>query len=126
MVDASTYLLLPTSNVGQRVADQALSDIGMTLGTTDLAALAATSVRIISHLFPAESGLTFRAWRQRACIVMAIDHLARGRSIAQAALAGFGGTSLFSYAFRQVIGGTPSAFLRVPSSPAIAPGFPDP
>ncbi len=112
VVDAPTYLPLPTSNVGRRVAHLALSDAGLGLTTPDLAAGAATSVRTLSRLFPAETGLTFRAWRQRARIVMAIDHLARGKTIAQAAgLAGFSSTSAFSYAFRQVTGETPSGFM---------------
>ena len=56
----------------------------------------------------AATGLTFRAWRQRAPIVRAIDHLARGKTIAQAAgMAGFSSTAAFSYAFRQVTGGRP-------------------
>lgn len=112
VVDAPTYLPLPTSLVGQRVAQLALTDTGLALTTPDLAAGAATSVRTLSRLFPAETGLTFRAWRQRARIVRAIDHLARGKTIAQAAgLAGFSSTAAFSYAFRQVTGGTPSGFM---------------
>ena len=71
--DAPTFLPLPASAVGRRVADLAFADGRNRLDVNELASRAATSVRTVSRLFPAETGLTFKAWRQRARIVRAID-----------------------------------------------------
>ena len=54
--------------------------------------------------------MTFKAWRQRARIVLAIGQLATGTSISQvAAEAGFASTAAFCFAFRQVTRMTPPA-----------------
>lgn len=110
--DAPTFLPLPESPIGRRVAELAIADAQARLDIADLASRAATSVRTISRMFPVETGLTFKAWRQRARVVLAIDHLATGRPISQvAADAGFASTAAFCFAFRQVTRMTTSAFL---------------
>ncbi len=110
--DAPTFLPLPASAIGRRVADLAIADTRMHLDIGELASRAATSARTISRLFPSETGLTFKAWRQRARIVFAIDQLSVGSTISQvAAHAGFASTAAFSFAFRQVTNMTPTAFL---------------
>ncbi len=115
--DAPTFLPLPTSPIGQRVAEVAFADHQNRLDVAELAARAATSVRTLSRLFPAETGLTFKAWRQRARIAHAMDRLARGNAIAQvSAEAGFASTAAFSCAFRQVTAMTPTTFLGRPNT----------
>lgn len=110
-LDASTFLPLPTSPVGQRVAHLASADVRHRLTTAELASRAGTSVRTISRVFPAETGMTFRSWRQRARIVSAIDRLSRGDPIGRvSADVGFASTAAFSVAFRAVTGTTPAAF----------------
>ena len=112
MEDAPTFLPLPTSDVGRRVADLALADPCNTLTLDELASRAATSVRTVTRLFPTETGLTLKAWRQRARIVRAMERLARGDSSSTVAHAtGFASTAAFSCAFRQVTAMTPTAFL---------------
>lgn len=111
--DVPVFLPMPTSTIGRRVADLALADSQMHLGVSDLARRAATSIRTISRIFPVETGLTFKAWRQRARIALAIDQLSAGRTISQSAAdVGFGSTAAFSFAFRQVTKMTPTAFLH--------------
>lgn len=111
--DVPVFLPMPTSMIGKRVADLALADSRMRLDVNELARRGATSVRTISRMFPVETGLTFKAWRQRARIALAIDQLSAGRSISQvAATVGFGSTAAFSFAFRQVMRMTPTAFLH--------------
>ncbi|WP_244253750.1 AraC family transcriptional regulator [Burkholderia multivorans] len=111
--DAPTFLPLPASTLGRCVADMAVSDPRMHLDTSEIAARTATSVRTISRIFPAETGLTFKAWRQRARIVLAIEQLSEGKEISQvASQVGFASTAAFSFAFRQVTRMTPSAFLK--------------
>ena len=120
--DAPTFLPLPTSAVGRRVADLAFADHQNRLDVGELASRAATSVRTVSRLFPAETGLTFKAWRQRARIVHAIDRLARGSAITRvSAETGFASTAAFSCAFKQVTAMTPTTFLGRPDpAPALA------
>jgi AraC-like DNA-binding protein len=118
--DVPVFLPMPTSTIGRRVADLALADSQMNLGVSDIALRAATSIRTISRTFPAETGLTFKAWRQRARIALAIDRLSAGRAISQVAVdVGFGSTTAFSFAFRHVTKMTPSAFLHRLSIPVI-------
>ncbi|MET0319325.1 MAG: helix-turn-helix transcriptional regulator [Duganella sp.] len=113
--DAPTFLPLPTSAVGLRIVAVASSDVRNELGVDAIAARAATSVRTISRLFLAETGLSFKVWRQRARIVQAMDRLGRGKAIAQVANElGFASTASFSAAFRQVTAMTPTAFLGQP------------
>ncbi len=101
--EAPTFLPLPVSVIGKRVADLVLADLQCQLGVDELSSRAATSARNISRLFPAETGLTYKAWRQRARIVLTIEQLSKGRAISSvAAEAGFTTTAAFSFAFRQV------------------------
>ena len=87
------------------------------LDAGELASRAATSVRTLSRLFPRETGLTFKAWRQRARVVHAMDRLARGDPVARvAADCGFASTAAFSCAFRQVTAMTPTTFLARPQA----------
>lgn len=113
--DAPTYLPMPGDPVAKRVAEIALGDHRNRMNLNELASRAATSVRTVSRLFPAETGMTLKAWRQRARIVRTMEQLARGKSVAEVASdAGFSSTAAFSFAFRQVTATTPGAFLYGP------------
>lgn len=112
---AATFLPMPATPLGLRVAELAFADPANQLDAAALASRAATSLRTLSRLFPAETGMTFKAWRQRARIVHAMDRLARGQAIARVSRhAGFASTAAFSTAFRQVTAMTPTAFLGRP------------
>src|SRR5262249_55731883 len=78
-----------------------------------LARVAGVSGRTLSRMFPHETQLTFKVWRQRARIIAAIEMLGQPRqSIKRVATRlGFSSTAAFSFAFRQVTGQTPTAFL---------------
>ncbi|MFK0382884.1 AraC family transcriptional regulator [Agrobacterium sp. NPDC090273] len=113
MQDAPTFLPLPKSPTGRRVAELALADHANLMDLGELASRAATSVRTASRLFPAETGMTLKAWRQRARIAWTMRRLAEGEPIARVAdQAGFASTAAFSHAFRQVTALTPTAFLQ--------------
>lgn len=115
---ATTFLPLPTSAAGRRVADLALADPQNRLDLAALASRAATSVRTVSRLFPLETGLSFKTWRQRARIVHAMNRLGRGEAIAKVStLCGFSSTAAFSWAFRQVTQMTPTSFLDRSKAP---------
>lgn len=124
--NAPTFLPTPSSELGRRIAEVALADFKLDLDTEMIAHRTATSVRTISRLFPKETGLTFRAWRQRARLILSMNELARGRQISLiAAQCGFANTAAFSFAFRQMTGITPTAFIRE-GTLTEAPGGPMP
>jgi len=111
--DAPTFLPLPTSPMGRRVADLVVADHRNQMDLREIASRAATSVRTVSRLFPIETGLTFKAWRQRVRIVRTMERLAQGNAPAKIAReAGFGSTAAYSCAFRQVTAMAPTAFMH--------------
>jgi len=117
-MDAPTFLPWPSSAMGKRVAALAFDDHQNRLSFSMLASRAATSVRSASRMFPAETGLTFKAWRQRARIVFAIDRLGRGQTIAKVSSeAGFASMAAFAFSFRQVTAMTPTQFLERAKEP---------
>ncbi|AGY59241.1 AraC family transcriptional regulator [Gloeobacter kilaueensis JS1] len=112
MEEAPTFLPLPTSPVGKCVADLALADHRNLLSLSEIASRSATSVRTVTRLFPLETGLTLKAWRQRARIVWAMEQLARGHAPSHVARqTGYASTAAFCSAFRQVTAMTPTAFM---------------
>ncbi|MEZ5765748.1 MAG: AraC family transcriptional regulator [Xanthobacteraceae bacterium] len=85
-------------------------------GDNDLDSLAAAvgvSGRTLTRLFPEQTKLTLKSWKQRARIIAAIERLGQpGMSIKQVAAAlGFSSAAAFSFAFREVTGETPTSFL---------------
>ena len=75
------------------------------------ASLAAMSPRTFIRRFPAETGLSFSAWRQRARLLVAQERLARGEPVTVVAAAvGYGSLGAFSTAFRQLAGCSPRAY----------------
>ena len=74
----------------------------------DLAAAAGASSRTLARLFRAETGLSFRQWRQQARMAEAMGALTAGASPARAAfLAGYASQPAFGAAFRGLFGMTP-------------------
>ncbi|WP_409172617.1 helix-turn-helix domain-containing protein [Variovorax sp. H27-G14] len=95
------------------MAELAFADHQNRLSLDELASRSATSIRSASRVFPAETGLTFKAWRQCARIVRAMERLARGEAIARVSMAaGFASTAAFATAFRQVTAMAPTEFLE--------------
>lgn len=78
-----------------------------------MASRAGTSRRSFTRLFREQTGMSFAAWRQQACLLAALTRLARGEPITQVAMdLGYGSASAFSAAFRRVLGASPSRFLN--------------
>jgi transcriptional regulator GlxA family with amidase domain len=79
----------------------------------DLATLAGASTRTLARLFRAETGLSFRQWRQQARMEEAIAALTTGSTPARAAaIAGYGSQATFGAAFRARFGLTPGQARR--------------
>jgi AraC-like DNA-binding protein/quercetin dioxygenase-like cupin family protein len=111
--DATTFLPLPSDPKAREVAELLLQHPADDRDLDALARVVGVSGRTLSRLFPLETRLTFKVWRQRARIIGAIEMLGRpGQSIKRVATRlGFSSTAAFSFAFRQVTGQTPTEFL---------------
>jgi len=111
--DAATFMPMPADPRARRVAELVLADPAKGHELDDLAHAAGTSARTITRLFPSETTLTFKGWRQRARVMAAIAALGTGQaSIKQvSARLGFSSVAAFGHAVRQVTGMTPTAFL---------------
>jgi len=112
--DGATFMPMPSDPRARRVAETILAHPNGVHDLDRLAEEVGASRRTLTRLFPADTSLTFRAWRQRARVMAAVEILGGGRaSIKETALRlGFSSTAAFGHAFRQVVGTTPSDFLR--------------
>lgn len=82
-------------------------------GLENLAAIAGASSRTLARLFRAETGLSFRQWRQQARMTEAMGALMTGASPAKAAVvAGYASQPAFGVAFRSLFGMTPGQARR--------------
>jgi AraC-like DNA-binding protein len=81
---------------------------------SDLARLARTtgaSLRTQQRLFPAETGLTLEAWRQKARLIWAVGRLSGGANVTTTALdSGYDSPSAFITAFQRQFGVTPGRY----------------
>ncbi|VTU14440.1 AraC family transcriptional regulator [Variovorax sp. RA8] len=69
------------------------------------------SGRTIIRQFQSETGLSFRRWKQQARLMSAIQMLAEGKNVADAAsLSGYESPSAFSAMFKRLLGVTPSEY----------------
>jgi AraC-like DNA-binding protein len=78
-----------------------------------LAGVAGAAPRTLARLFRAETGLSFRQWRQQARMTEAMAALTMGASAGRAATgAGYASQASFGAAFRAMFGVTPGAARR--------------
>lgn len=69
------------------------------------------SGRTLARLFLAETGMTFRAWRQQSRLLAALTRLAAGEAVTTVALdLGYDSVSAFIAMFRRATGTTPSRY----------------
>ena len=72
------------------------------------------SPRTLNRLFPAQTGLTFREWRQQRRLLRALELLDQGVRITDIALElGYESTSAFIAMFRRYLGTSPGRYLDV-------------
>lgn len=115
---APTFVPMPHSAAMARVAEAAIADIACRRDLADIAAGTGTSVRTVSRLFPAETSLTFKTWRQRVRIMAALERLGTGATVKDvAARLGFSSSAAFAVAFRAVMGHPPGSAHRADGKP---------
>lgn len=114
--DGTTFMPMPSDPRARRVAELVLAEPAGVRDLADLSRAAGASQRTITRLFPAETELTFKEWRQRARILASVEVLDSGRLPVSevAARLGFSSAAAFGHAFRQVLGITPGEFVRSP------------
>jgi AraC-like DNA-binding protein len=70
------------------------------------------SRRAFTRLFRRETGLSFMAWRQQACLLSAMPRLAAGESVTNVAVdLGYENPSAFTLMFKRAFGSPPLAYL---------------
>jgi AraC-like DNA-binding protein len=70
------------------------------------------SRRAFTRLFRRETGLSFMAWRQQACLLSAMPRLAAGESVTTVAVdLGYENPSAFTLMFKRAFGSPPLAYL---------------
>lgn len=70
------------------------------------------SKRTLTRLFPAQTGMSFRSWRQQRRLLRALELLASGHNVTVVAQElGYENTSAFISMFRRCLGETPARYL---------------
>ncbi|RZJ59637.1 MAG: AraC family transcriptional regulator [Acidovorax sp.] len=114
-----THLPMPASEGLRRALALLLQSHRWQLPLHDLAAEAAVSDRTFTRRFTAETGVSFRVWRQRARIIASLDLLASGRPVKAIAHAmQFESPAAYIASFRALLGCTPNAFRGLPQGEA--------
>jgi AraC-like DNA-binding protein len=113
-------LVWPRDARAARIAALAQADPADSRTLIDLCRGQGTSARTVQRIFPAETGLTFEAWRLRLRFLHAARLLAEGRKVSDvAASCGYRSASAFVVAFRRLAGVTPGQLcLRLPPAGA--------
>jgi AraC-like DNA-binding protein len=71
------------------------------------------SRRTFTRFFLRETGLSFAAWRQQACLFACLPKLAAGAPVTQIAmLAGYDNVAAFTPMFTRRLGTPPRAYMR--------------
>ena len=70
------------------------------------------SRRVFTRLFRRETGLSFVAWRQQACLLCAMPRLAAGEPVTMVAIdLGYENPAAFTLMFKRAFGAPPLAYL---------------
>jgi AraC-like DNA-binding protein len=95
-----------------RLCRALLSAPAMDIDIDAMALKAGMSRRSFTRVFRQQTGMSFTAWRQQACLLTALVRLGNGDRITGVAMdLGYGSASAFSAAFRKVLGAAPSRYL---------------
>jgi len=110
---APLHLPMPTDPRARRHAEACRDDPGDRRRLRDWAPHVGASERTLERLFRAEVGRSFGAWRQQARLLRALELLAAGATVTDAALqVGFATPSAFIAMFRRATGTTPARYFR--------------
>jgi AraC-like DNA-binding protein len=104
-------LPLPGDRRARALAERLQASPAEAAPLATLARHAGASLRTLQRLFPAETGLTLEAWRQKARLIAAVAALSAGAPVAVTALdCGYESPSAFISAFKRQFGVTPGRY----------------
>ena len=104
-------LPLPRDRRARALAERLQATPAETASLGELARGAGASLRTLQRLFPAETGLTLEAWRQKARLIAAVASLSNGAAVTTTALdCGYDSPSAFITAFKRQFGVTPGRY----------------
>jgi len=111
--DVPLSIVLPVDKRIRSYARAAFEDPAVIGSVEEWLADVAASRKTIERLFMAETGMPPSHWLRRARILHAIARLAEGSKIsAIASDLGYESPSAFTYAFRRIVGASPSTFRK--------------
>ena len=106
-------LPMPRDERLARVAHSLLDDVADERTLDEWAHHAGMARRTLMRAFSSQVGMTLGRWRQQARLFAALELLARGDSVTDAAVAvGYDSVSAFIDMFRKMLGSTPQAYFR--------------
>ena len=107
----SLALPLPRDARLRKITGALLEDPADARGLDAWAEAVGASKRTLVRLFPRETGMSFREWRQQCRLLRAVELLNQGERVTQVALeTGYDNTSAFISMFRRCLGTTPTAY----------------
>ncbi len=110
---APLALPMPSDRRLRRVVDGLLADPSDQRGLDHWAHQAGASGRTLARLFDAETGMSFRAWRQQLRLLRALERLAAGDAVTTVAMdMGYDSPSAFTAMFRRNLGEAPTRYFR--------------
>lgn len=110
---ASLALPMPTDPRLRHVTQSLISNPADSRDLGDWADEAGASKRTLGRLFTAQTGMSFREWRQQRRLLRALELLAAGDNVTAIALElGYENTSAFIAMFRRCLGTTPTRYLN--------------
>ena len=116
---AELALLLPTDSRLRRVTGALIQNPADSRDLDAWASEVGASKRTLVRLFPAQTGMTFREWRQQRRLLRALELLTTGSNVTSVALeVGYDNSSAFIAMFRRCLGTTPKRYQGEFTSPA--------
>jgi AraC-like DNA-binding protein len=104
-------LPLPRDPRARAMAERLQAEPANGASLAALSRSAGASLRTLQRRFPAETGLTLEAWRQKSRLIWAVSALSAGAAVGATALdAGYESPSAFITAFKRQFGVTPGRF----------------
>jgi len=103
-----TFVTMPDDSRALAVAQATLADLSAARSLAALCGNAGASVRTIERAFRRDVGTSFEVWRRQARLMKAVELLAAGRSVKDAAYeVGYLQNSAFVEMFRRTMGTPP-------------------
>ncbi|HIE9544992.1 helix-turn-helix domain-containing protein [Klebsiella variicola] len=93
------------------MAETLFTDPGDRATLQQWASRLATSARSLARMVQSETGMSFGRWRQQLNLMIALNHLAEGRSVQNVAgTLGYDSVSAFITMFRKALGKSPTQY----------------